>query len=131
MAQLAKEGTVVRVTIAAAVLFLGVFTSSGCASLFAPGPDAVTFNSDPQGATVRVDGEEVGQTPCTAEVSRRADRVEFSKQGYQTLSMDVPRTFNAISILNILTLNLGWFVDIATSCLQRAEHSAFGYLSPR
>jgi len=45
---------------------------------------SVTVNSVPQGATVKVDGEEAGVTPKVIQVNPGKHMLEFSKQGFVT-----------------------------------------------
>jgi formylglycine-generating enzyme required for sulfatase activity len=48
-----------------------------------PDRAAVSFSSDPAGATVRVDGAEVGKTPLTVDLTSGSRRVEVSLAGYE------------------------------------------------
>lgn len=50
----------------------------------APRTLSVTINSVPQGATVTLDGKEIGTTPKIAEVSIGKHMLTFSKEGYNT-----------------------------------------------
>lgn len=50
----------------------------------APRSLSVTINSVPQGATVTLDGKEIGTTPKIAEVSIGKHILTFSKEGYNT-----------------------------------------------
>ncbi|HEY7514120.1 MAG TPA: PEGA domain-containing protein, partial [Vicinamibacteria bacterium] len=46
----------------------------------------VTFDSDPRGATVRVDGREVGNTPLTVDLTSGDRRVDVSLEGFEPVS---------------------------------------------
>lgn len=48
----------------------------------APRTLSITINSVPQGATVKLDGKELGTTPKIAEVSIGKHMLEFTKEGY-------------------------------------------------
>jgi hypothetical protein len=50
----------------------------------APRTVSVTINSVPQGATVTLDGKEIGTTPKIAEVTLGKHMLTFSKEGYNT-----------------------------------------------
>ena len=50
----------------------------------APRTLSVTINSVPQGATVTLDGKEIGTTPKIAEVTLGKHMLTFSKEGYNT-----------------------------------------------
>ena len=77
-------------------------SGSGCATIVNPGPDYVFVTSVPNGATVTVDGLQVGQTPLSASINRRASTIAFSKAGYQTVTTGVPKDFNGWVIGNIV-----------------------------
>ena len=47
-----------------------VFLLAGCATLFSGTEETITFNSEPSGAAVVIDGLTVGHTPLTIEVDR-------------------------------------------------------------
>jgi hypothetical protein len=66
----------------------------GCASVMSPGPDKVLFKSDPNGASVSVDGTPVGRTPVTADVSRTAKYATFSLVGYEDEQLPISRKAN-------------------------------------
>jgi len=76
------------------VCIICVVAGSGCATIVNSGPDAVYIVSNPPGASVTVDGANVGVTPLTAMVSRSANMVTFSKEGYQSVSLPVQKDFN-------------------------------------
>ncbi len=90
---------------------------ASCASLVAPGPDLVPVKSQPPGATVKVDGADVGKTPCLAVVQRRAPGViTFELEGYETLVLQRERVFNGWFAGNLFFGGLiGCFIDIAAS----------------
>jgi len=64
-------------------LSLAAATLSGCGSILYPGPDKVEFKSDPPGATINLDGKDVGQTPATIKVDRSAFLVKMRLPGYK------------------------------------------------
>ena len=88
---------------------------SGCATIVSPGPDYVYVTSVPSGATVTIDGLQVGQTPISTSVNRRAATIAFSKAGYQTVTAGVPKVFNGWVIGNVVIGGIiGIIIDAAT-----------------
>jgi hypothetical protein len=60
----------------------GVFT--GCATLFKEKSRTVSFDSDPQGAEVYINGNRMGKTPFPLNLSNKtALTVTFKKEGYE------------------------------------------------
>ena len=65
------------------VITVGVIT--GCATLFNPKKADVSFSSDPEGATVFVDGFNMGKTPVVLLIEKKKTHtIEFKKDGYET-----------------------------------------------
>ncbi len=95
--------TAVRSTTAAVLLF--TVTLSGCATLFSGTRQNIQFSSNPSGATVLIDGLEVGRTPVTVPVRKTSmgDRtVTFRMQGYEDRTIMLDRSFNFMSLANFL-----------------------------
>jgi PEGA domain len=67
---------------------------TGCASIMSPGPDKVSFKSEPSGAAVSIDGKPVGQTPVTTDVARTAKYATFSLPGYEETQLPISRKEN-------------------------------------
>jgi hypothetical protein len=87
---------------------------SGCATLFGGGPDQVTIASRPPGATIRVNGNVVGQTPMVLAFDRDSPAlIQLDLDGYKPQSYELQKSFNTWTILN-LTDPFGWIVDFAT-----------------
>ena len=77
------------------ILAAGVVVCSGCIQRLVGGDygveRTVTINSDPQGATVLVDNEEVGKTPYTFEFIHYGTRkITLMAPGYDTMDMLEP-----------------------------------------
>ena len=59
--------------------------SSGCASIVTGTDQKVTFDSEPDGATVSVSGRVLGKTPVTASVDKDKNQsFSFEKDGFKT-----------------------------------------------
>lgn len=105
----------------AAAIALSMLT--GCASVVNGPTQSVGVSSVPPGATVRVDGVEVGRTPLVAEIDRRAGHVvSLSKPPFGTRELTLSRSTSAWVLGNAL---FGYFgliglgVDAATGGLYR------------
>jgi hypothetical protein len=88
------------------VLFVCIFTSNiafASATVLSGQVQNITFNSNPEGAIVSVDGIKMCQTPCTISFKKTpfTQMLQFEKKGYQTISMPMTTQFDAITILNI------------------------------
>jgi hypothetical protein len=91
---------------------------AGCGTLFTGTSDTIQFNSEPQGATVMIDGVERGTTPVEVSVSRSLNdkMVTFERDGYQDRTITLQKEFNVISILNLGNL-LFWGIDAVTGAV--------------
>jgi hypothetical protein len=93
--------------------------SGGCATLFSGTTDEVTFTSEPSGARVLVDGDEIGATPLTYEVERqtfRRSEVVIQKPGYRSEKFPLKKTLNTVAILNCTSI-LSWGTDALTGAM--------------
>ena len=75
----------------------------------------VTINSEPDGATVKIDGLK-GKTPFSASLARNNDYVvSIKKQGYKEEQVQITKSFSGLSIIgNILWLLVGVIIDFAS-----------------
>jgi hypothetical protein len=96
--------------------------SSGCATLFAPGPDKLQVNSTPSGARVFLDSQEVGRTPALLTLDRKLHQgvIRVEAPGYQPAIAQRPKAFNGIAVLNCLGL-VPWIVDLATGNYEKFD----------
>ncbi|HLH76096.1 MAG TPA: hypothetical protein VKV28_04735 [Candidatus Binataceae bacterium] len=89
---------------------------TGCASIFSSGPENLTLQSSPTGATYQY-GTFSGKTPDTIAVPRnaisKAYSVSFSLPGYNTKSMPVDTRIQGVTWLDLLFWP-GFIVDFAT-----------------
>lgn len=78
-------------------------STSGCASMFSPGPDHVMVSSRPEGADVWLDDEPVGRTPVIVPVERGSDgRFRLEMEGHPPLEVDRNKVVNGLTFLNLL-----------------------------
>lgn len=101
---------------AAPLLFV---LASGCASVFAPGPDYVAVSTRPPGARVYLDDVYLGRSPLMAQVSRRSKGIfKLELEGYDPKMIDRNKRLNPVTLVNALFfipfVGLG-FVSDATS----------------
>ena len=91
---------------------------TACATLISSQYQSLTFSSQPQGATVTIDGTSYGKTPLTVVVKRSMNgaAVQYSLDGYQTKAVIAPTRFNYVSLLDILFWP-SFFVDLATGAI--------------
>lgn len=113
---------VLRLVPLAAVLVM----ASGCATLFTGTSDTISFNSEPDGADVMIDGFIVGQTPVTLPVKRSLSgkTVTMSLDGYNPVTFQLSNTFNIISVLNLSNI-IGWGVDAVTGAVMKYDRPVY------
>lgn len=105
-------------------LVLGLILS-GCATIFASGPESIELKSNPPGATFQY-GEFSGTTPAAINVPRKVlaqnKYVSFTKDGYEEKRVPLSTNIQNITWLGILF----WpsiLVDFATGHAYKAEAS--------
>ena len=113
------------VTLAAVLAALCV--GSGCAPIaqstgigHSAGSDLVASSSTPPGATVHIDGAQLGVTPLTVTVSPKARNMTFAKDGYNAVTIPIPKDWNAWSLANVLWIP-GVVVDAVTGNIRKVR----------
>lgn len=101
-----------RIAFVVMIIVLGM-SGMGCATIVNGTTQKISVSSDPPGATVTVDGNEVYTTPATIKVSRKRDHVvTIAKEGFATEQIPLIRTLSGAVAGNILAGGLiGWGVD--------------------
>ena len=96
----------ITVVAAIAVVLCAV---SGCATIARStgigntvSSDLVAITSKPSGATVHIDGVQIGVTPLTVTVSPRAKNMTFAKDGYNAVTIPIPKDWNGWTFANVL-----------------------------
>ena len=75
---------------------------SGC-SLFGGSSQNFSVSSDPVGATVRINGQQVGVTPLQQQVSRKGDLlIEVEKTGYKSQFRQTSRKLSSLGIVDVI-----------------------------
>jgi len=99
---------------------------TSCGTLFTGTKDRITFNTNPPGATIYIDGVEQGVTPLTMKVKRSlSDKdVEFKLDGYETRLITLSKEFNIVSVINLGNL-LGWGIDALSGSVMKYDQKSY------
>lgn len=91
------------------------FLVSSCATIFSKSADTVTFKTAPEGATVYLDGNEIGKTPLTKSIQRRmaAHKVTFKKEGFKSQTFTLKKSLTGAAFFNCTSI-LSWGTDALT-----------------
>ena len=85
-----------------AVATLASLTISGCATVISGTTQTLTFNSEPSGAEVYLDGARIGSTPVSLSVKKNEkDTVMIQKEGYKTITRDITKSYDPVTILSV------------------------------
>lgn len=97
------------------VILLGI-ALSGCATIFHGSTDTVNFTSEPSGASLYVDGLNLGKTPFqTALKSNKTYNIEFRLAGYETRTVVLNNSIGAgYIVLDVLFGLFPVIIDAAT-----------------
>lgn len=83
-------------------IFICLVYATGC-SIFGGSSQEFSVSSNPLGATVRINGQQVGVTPLQYQVSRRGDLlVEVEKTGYKSQFRQTSRKLSALGITDVI-----------------------------
>ena len=106
-----------KVILACALMVIVSLSMSGCATILKQKTRAVSFDSEPQGADVYVDGNRVGETPFALNLSNlKSVNVTFRKDGYEDktyiINTKVGGGWVVADIFGLVVLNI--LVDACT-----------------
>lgn len=78
---------------------------TGCASIVDGNSQSVSFASNPEGATVYLNGAAIGKTPVTISTKRKgsAQPLRFTKEGHQDVEVNMTSRVNPWFFGNIIT----------------------------
>ena len=88
---------------------------TGCATMFAGGPDYVPVSTNPPGAWVYYNGQAVGKTPMLVALDRtRPAQIQIALEGFQQLVFQRAAYVNGWFFANILWVALifPWVIDL-------------------
>ena len=92
--------------LAACLLALSLAPSAGCATFFPPKDRLIRVTSFPEKATVRLDGEIAGHTPCFISVSHHAPgTLAFELEGHETLELAIAQAVNGKVYLHLVAVS--------------------------
>lgn len=95
-------------------LMLALIPMLGCAAVINGTSQSISFTSDPEGATVEIDGEPRGETPVSVKLKKnKHSTVIFKKDGYKSRTIAITKRFDAAAIFSIVLWDLGT-TDFAT-----------------
>jgi len=108
------------------LLTIFIFTLTSCATIFTGTSDKIYFESSPKKAKVMVNGIEKCKTPCTTAIKRsmNPETVTLQLEGYDTRSIQLEQSMNAVSFLNLLNI-LGWGIDAATGAMKKYDPKTY------
>jgi hypothetical protein len=108
------------------VSFFVVLLLSSCATIFTGTKDRITFNTEPPGATIYIDGVEQCKTPCSLNITRSINDtdVEFKLDGYETRLITLSKEFNVVSVINLSNL-LGWGIDAVSGAVMKYDRKVY------
>jgi len=106
------------------ILMMIVFTAfvfTSCATILSGTSDEITFNSDPGGADIMLDGLKLGKTPATVSIKRPGlgnKEVTLKLDGYEDRTFMLQKEFNVMAICNLGGIP-GWVIDILTGAVMK------------
>ena len=96
-----------------------VFTS--CATILSGTSDEIRFDSDPEGASIMLDGLKLGKTPATVSIKRPGfgnKEITLKLDGYEDRTFMLQKEFNTMAICNLAGWP-GWVIDIITGSVMK------------
>ena len=100
---------------------------NGCATILTGSTDIISFDSDPEGAKILMDGIEIRKTPASITLKRPGfsdKEVILKLEGYEDRRFVLQKEFNVIAILNFAGW-VGWIVDIGTGSFYKYSPKAY------
>lgn len=97
-----------------------------CATIFTGTSDSISFESEPSGAMVVIDGVDRGRTPLTTSVKRDigGTDITYRLNGYQTRTFELGQEFNMVTILDVFCGPAFWVcggVDLLTGAAMKYD----------
>jgi len=103
---------------------------SGCASLFKGISNRVSFNSDPKGAKVYVNGKYMGDTLIALKLrSKHNHNIEFRKEGYKTKEFIITNHIGAgWIILDVIGGGIPVIIDALTGAWYELDQKNVNFI---
>ncbi|MES1926426.1 PEGA domain-containing protein [Salinisphaera sp. T31B1] len=101
------------------LIMLSSLFVAGCATLVADTTQTVSFESEPSGATVRINGRAIGTTPVSARLDKADNQLAtFELSGYKTVSRELVTKTEPWFFGNLLSGGLfGSTTDLASGAV--------------
>lgn len=93
--------------------------ATGCATLFSDRLDDVTFETEPSGAEIYLDGRLIGRTPLTYAIARTAGsrpKIQLRLTGYETKEYALHRSLTTAAFFNTVSVQC-WTTDAASGAM--------------
>ena len=101
--------------------------STSCATVFTGTKQKVAIDSNPQGAEIIINGQQMGVTPATIKVDRELDallyggkEIQFELAGYKNYGYILDARLNTVSIINFFN-PVFWAIDIASGAVTKYD----------
>ena len=107
------------------LVLAGSIFAQGCCSIFTSGPQTVSVDSKPQGASVAV-GPFKGKTPYQVSVPRGKDYVITAKLGEETQTLNLNKSIEPVYWVNILFWP-GLIIDLVTGKMFKYEPTEYEF----
>jgi len=103
-----------------AVIFTAVASITGCATIVSGTDQLMTFDSEPEGATVSVAGRVVGKTPLSIQLKKKKkQQLTFEKEGYKSHTTQLDTKVDSWFWGDVVLLSL---VSTTTDAVSGAMH---------
>jgi len=107
------------------LLCLSLFLTS-CATIATGTKQLVTINCNVDGATVSLDGVNVGKTPFTGEIKKNGKVITIEKEGYKTYTIALSTSLEGLFWGNIITGGtLGSITDFASGAAYKYAPASY------
>lgn len=93
---------------------------SGCATLISGTSDEISFSTNVDPVKVYIDGLNVGDTPLTVSVEKKAGKgrlVRFEKDGYKVQEFNLKNKFDTVAILDVTSVLTSGGIDVITGAI--------------
>lgn len=114
------------VFLALSVLLFLSFILNSCATITTGTKQLVTINCNVDGATVSLDGVNVGKTPFTGEIKKNGKVITIEKEGYKSYTIALSTSLEGLFWGNIITGGtLGSVTDFATGAAYKYAPASY------
>jgi len=102
------------------------FLLVSCSTILTGTKSEIFIDSEPGNAEVRIAGLSIGKTPVRFRLEKSFDGVvTIQKEGFEKSFFTIPKSFNAVSVLNTIFI-YAWIIDIATGSIRKFDNKTIG-----